>query len=112
MYFKFLKWMFQLNILLFLLVLLFLVLPEALLTDNSYTAAVTGATGLSNATLLAATCSAAYTVNVSSSAVELVVDFLQGTVRTSCHVIISYLMTLRVGWRKLLCSMETTPTKL
>ncbi|ELU16986.1 hypothetical protein CAPTEDRAFT_22791, partial [Capitella teleta] len=52
MYFKFLKWMFQLNILLFLLVLLFLVLPEALLTDN---------------------------MNVSSSAVELVVDFLQGT---------------------------------
>lgn len=78
-YFRFLKWLFQLNFGIFLLVFFFIILPEVIFNTDGYTMAVTGSVNLTDAQTLAANCSANYVVNTSSSTVQLMLDFLQGT---------------------------------
>ncbi|XP_041363447.1 transmembrane channel-like protein 7 isoform X2 [Gigantopelta aegis] len=73
-YFVFLRWMFGLNMLLFVLLTGFLVVPRALLPTVDYSVSSTD-----SAVQLAYTCSAAYTINMTSSAKDLVLGFFQGT---------------------------------
>ncbi|XP_060079989.1 transmembrane channel-like protein 7 [Ylistrum balloti] len=79
-YFVFLRTLFKLNIAIFLLMFIFVTLPAIVnFSSNGYTSAVTG-TGIGGVDVATAqTCSASYTVNVSSNAATLIADFLQGT---------------------------------
>ncbi|KAJ8318539.1 hypothetical protein KUTeg_003630 [Tegillarca granosa] len=79
-YFVFLRWLFGLNIFLFILLFLAVTLPFVALSSLGYGYSVTGSSTDSDTTT-AATCSAIYTssINVSSSASDLILDFVQGT---------------------------------
>ena len=85
-YFRFLKWLFQLNVLIFLLIFSFIVLPEIVFTaDDTYSTAVTGTENYSSAVFTAINCSSLYEVNVTDSPIQNIIDFLQGTVRKLIH---------------------------
>ena len=83
-YFHFLRWIFFMNLIIFLLPFLFVVLPFALSSGSGYTTAVTGSGTVSGVlnTSYAETCSALYVVTESSAAGTLIQDFLQGSVST------------------------------
>lgn len=78
-YFRLLKSLFQLNLGIFFLILLFLVIPQAAFPSQDYSD-ITTSVNSTDAINLSLYCSALYDVNVSSDALQLVVDFLQGTV--------------------------------
>lgn len=71
-YFQFLKWLFQLNLLIAFLLFLFIILPEAVLDAQPYPNTTVG--------LVAEACSAAYEVNKTDVWYEHILDFFQGTV--------------------------------
>ena len=75
-YFVFLRYLLLVNLSMFLLTM-FIWIPEAILDG---TALVSGST--------ADTCTAAYTVNVSSDAFTLFLDFFQGSVSVSLSVVL------------------------
>ncbi|XP_056020162.1 transmembrane channel-like protein 7 isoform X4 [Ostrea edulis] len=78
-YFVFLRWLFFLNLVIFLMMLLFVTIPYISFTNSGYSYAVIG-DGISGVDVSKeSTCSPLYTVNVSSSAATLVQDFLQGS---------------------------------
>ncbi|XP_069124755.1 transmembrane channel-like protein 7 isoform X3 [Argopecten irradians] len=79
-YFVFLRTLFKLNIVIFLLMFLFVTIPASVkLSSNGYTMAVTGS-GIGGVDVATSqTCSANYNVNVSSDGATVIVDFLQGT---------------------------------
>lgn len=72
-----------LNVYLFLILFGFIVIPYAVLNLNGYNGQVTGTSVSGVDTTNAATCSALYTVNISSDAASAIQDFIQGTVRMS-----------------------------
>lgn len=83
-YFVLLRTLFKLNIVLFLLMFIFVVLPNVVqFTSDGYTTAVTGSNIGGVDAAAAVTCSAGYEVNVSSDAASVIQDFLQGTVSLS-----------------------------
>nr|XP_022314925.1 transmembrane channel-like protein 7 isoform X3 [Crassostrea virginica] len=78
-YFVFLRWLFFLNLFIFLLIMLFVTIPYIVSANAGYTYRVQG-TSISGVNVAnEQTCSPLYVVNVSSSAQTLVQDFLQGS---------------------------------
>nr|XP_019920545.2 transmembrane channel-like protein 7 isoform X8 [Crassostrea gigas] len=78
-YFVFLRWLFFLNLVIFILMLLFVTIPYVAFSNNGYTYVVTGS-GVSGMSVASEqTCSPLYQVNVSSDAKTLIQDFLQGS---------------------------------
>ncbi|XP_062581702.1 transmembrane channel-like protein 7 isoform X2 [Saccostrea cucullata] len=78
-YFVFLRWLFFLNLFIFVLMLLFVTIPYAAFSNYGYSYAVQGE-GISGLDVASAgTCTPLYTVNVSSDAATLIQDFLQGS---------------------------------
>ncbi|XP_061181691.1 transmembrane channel-like protein 7 isoform X2 [Saccostrea echinata] len=78
-YFVFLRWLFFLNLFIFLVMLLFVTIPFAAFSNYGYSYAVQGE-GISGLDVASAgTCTPLYTVNVSSDAATLIQDFLQGS---------------------------------
>ncbi|KAK3089292.1 hypothetical protein FSP39_002448 [Pinctada imbricata] len=79
-YFVFLRWLFFLNIAIFVLMFLFVVIPYLAFGSLGYTSEVIGDGSVSGVDISKeGTCSPLYTVNVSSSASTLIQDFLQGS---------------------------------
>ena len=83
-YFTFLKWMFFLNVYIFILVFGLIVVPQVAFTQTPYdvhVAGVSAANGSSAATTLADNCTSRYTIQVDSQNYgQLILDALQGTV--------------------------------
>ncbi|KAL5018437.1 hypothetical protein ScPMuIL_004159 [Solemya velum] len=83
-YFVFMKWLFFLNIFIFALQFIFILLPQVIWPTGSYATSVTGAGNSLSSDIIvnttrANTCSALYTVNVTTASYKVVQDFLQGT---------------------------------
>ena len=86
-YFRFLRWLFLLNVTIFLLIMAFLVVPQVALSeishhDNPSHLASNSSMNVTRAPAENDTmaCSTKYTVNVDLSFVQVCLDFVQGTV--------------------------------
>ena len=113
-YFTFLKWLFMLNLAIFLLLFLFLVLPQILFPPLGYDDWITGMGNTSDAGQNRSfICSALYdlSVNVShNDPLQLVLDFLQGTVRNVKIIIMSNLYhSLNLKYHKLMSPYAVVP---
>ena len=88
-YFVFLRWLFFLNFLIFLLCFWVIVFFQVAFPIADYDRSVTGVDDSASFTgvALADTCSAQYQPNVTSDALSLVLDFIQGTVSTKFYPI-------------------------
>ncbi len=85
-YFSFLKWLFLLNIYIFVLVFIFITIPQLAFPneDNNSTINVAANVSALNKELRAAACSQLYVVDTEGvSDSQAYVDFLQGTVSIS-----------------------------
>ena len=85
-YFKFLKWLFQLNVVIFILMFVFVSIPQIAFA-NSSSSSIDPATiseNTTNSLLIAIRCTDLYESNVTHSAIwwEEFIDLLQGTVST------------------------------
>ena len=86
-YFVFLRWLFFLNFFIFLLCFWAIVFFQVAFTNADYDKDTTGQDDSTTHTgvILANTCSAQYAPNVTSDALSLVLDFIQGTVSIINH---------------------------
>ena len=79
-YFTFLKWLFQLNLFIAVMLFLFIILPMIIFNGLDYDETVTGSVNNTEAVELAITCSELYVVNISQPWYQYIADFIQGTV--------------------------------
>ena len=91
-YFVFLRWLFFLNFLIFLLCFWVIVFFQVAFPIADYDRSVTGVDDSASFTgvALADTCSGQYEPNVTSDALSLVLDFIQGTVSSKFYPIMLY----------------------
>ena len=82
-YFCFLKWLFLLNVYVFIIVFVFIAVPQMAFPSVGY--ATTNTSSMSANTLRAGVCSQLYVVvtPVGATAAQPIVDFLQGTVSSN-----------------------------
>ena len=83
-YFVFLKWLLFLNIFIFLVLFFVVVLFQVAFESTEFDKAVTGVDDSSTfpGVILSENCSAMYRPNVTGDALQLILDFVQGTVCT------------------------------
>ncbi|KAK3579252.1 hypothetical protein CHS0354_033329 [Potamilus streckersoni] len=78
-YFVFLKWLFFLDIFLFILLFVTIVFFQITFSVSDYDEHVKGKGSFLFTTTVADTCTASYKVNVSSDGLQVILDFIQGT---------------------------------
>ena len=89
-YFRFFKWLFQLNIAIFLLMFFFVTIPQLAAVSSSLNITASAIPeNTTDADLIAIRCSDLYETNITSSTLwwEQILDLLQGTVSTKFRLL-------------------------